>query len=429
MWIESVAKAKNSTAQALKTASVVVQDHLRQRLKLQEAWVQTPRPTRASEDWKYVDLKFLDKVPFEEYFSDEKNVVSVDGQRLRVQIGDTSHSATWSTQAPLPAGVHFYTQEQFVAAESPDLTSRVLRKQWARTNYFADLNDALTGSHIFVVIDREFDPKILIELSLSLPISELPRATQSRITFVVKAGGQMLLLEKSYLAEQYFLNCGFDYFLEDSAQLTVLKLEKGAPQGWGCHTARYSLAKNAKLFSTTATVGSFWSRHNAYVELEGEGADSQLLATYLAEAEQFVDHHTTIDHTVPHTTSLQKYTGVLDDKARAVFNGRVHIARNAQKSSAVQMNRNLLLSKTAEINTKPELLIDADDVQAKHGATVGQIQPEELFYLQSRGIPEQMARSMLTRGFIEEVALQQPTVFRPIFLAEVNAFLQKAAEA
>lgn len=395
-------------------------------LKLQqEQLLNEVPPTRKDEEWKYVDLKFFEAQKFNLACPPAINSVEISEKRVLISIFNCGDATSWKITGNMPKGLQVLTRDQFSKYSKTAVVSSVFGAKWDYTNYFAKLNESLSGCNIYIVISREFDPQLRIECQFAVAAPATAQMFNVHATVVVEPQAEATLLEKTVLRPQAFINSGVDYFLAEGSRLKVLKIEKGESSGWGCHTSRYSLKKDANLFSTTATIGSHWSRHNAYVELAAEGAQADMLATYLAEDDQFIDHHTTIEHKVGKTTSLQKYTGVLSDKAKAVFNGRVIIDRYAQKSSAVQINRNLLLSKTAEINTKPELQIDADDVQARHGATVGQINPEEIFYLTSRGIPEKTARTMLTKGFIEEIGLLQPESLKTLFFEEVGEFLHK----
>ena len=148
------------------------------------------------------------------------------------------------------------------------------------------------------------------------------------------------------------------------------------------------------------------SREDLEIRLNESGAEVVLDGLYMTDGVRHVDHSTSVEHAAPHTTSSQLYKGILNDESRAVFNGRVRIHRDAQQVNASQLNNNLLLNKRAEVDTKPELEIDADDVKASHGATIGQIDPEHVFYLRARAIPEKEALQMIANGFAQDVAFR-----------------------
>lgn len=147
-------------------------------------------------------------------------------------------------------------------------------------------------------------------------------------------------------------------------------------------------------------------RNNLAICLDGENIESSLDGLYGIRGHQHIDNHTCVDHRYPHCTSSQLYKGILDGSARAVFNGKIFVRREAQKTNAYQLNRNLMLSPDAEVDTKPQLEIYADDVKCTHGATIGQIDEDEIFYLQSRCIPKKQAISLLSHGFAEDVLYQ-----------------------
>jgi Fe-S cluster assembly protein SufD len=163
-----------------------------------------------------------------------------------------------------------------------------------------------------------------------------------------------------------------------------------------------SLGRNANFTSTSIALGGALARNDVTATLS-EGTEATLNGLYVASGSQHVDNHTTIDHAKPHGSSRELYKGILDGKAHAVFNGRILVRQDAQKTDSKQTNKNLVLSDDATIDTKPELQIFADDVRCTHGATIGQLDAESLFYLQSRGIGRSDARRLLTYAFAQDI--------------------------
>jgi Fe-S cluster assembly protein SufD len=168
-------------------------------------------------------------------------------------------------------------------------------------------------------------------------------------------------------------------------------------------STRAALGRSSTYDLTTVTLGARLSRHGVEVRLAAEGAECWVDGLYLVGEGQHADTHSLIDHQSARCTSHQNYKGILDGRSRAVFNGRVFVHRDAQQTDAFQSNKNLLLSPEARVDTKPQLEIFADDVKCAHGATVGQLEEEELFYLSSRGLHTDLARNLLTYGFAEEI--------------------------
>jgi Fe-S cluster assembly protein SufD len=166
---------------------------------------------------------------------------------------------------------------------------------------------------------------------------------------------------------------------------------------------RARLGRDAAYDTITINFGAALSRHDISVTMDHEGASCAVDGLYMVDGSQHTDTHSVIDHRQPHCASHQLYKGILDGRSRAVFNGKVFVRHGAQQTDAQQTNKNLLLSNQAQIDTKPQLEIYADDVKCAHGAAVGQLDEDEMFYLESRGINPTLAKNMLTYGFAEEV--------------------------
>jgi len=180
-------------------------------------------------------------------------------------------------------------------------------------------------------------------------------------------------------------------------------LQRESKEALHLSTTSAELFRGSRYDTTSINLGGQLSRHDVSVILDQEGAETSVDGLYMVGQNQHTDTHSVIDHKQPHCTSHQLYKGILDDNARAVFNGKIFVRPGAQKTDAMQTNKNLLLSEKARVDTKPQLEIYADDVKCAHGAAVGQIDPEELFYLETRGIRPELGRNLLTYGFAEEV--------------------------
>jgi Fe-S cluster assembly protein SufD len=204
----------------------------------------------------------------------------------------------------------------------------------------------------------------------------------------------------------YFTNAVADLRLEERAALSHCKIQLESQDGIHIGTTRIHQKRDSRSETHQFSFGGALSRQDLHISLEAEGAETLLGGLYLVEGKQHVDNYTLVDHVSPHTMSEQVYKGILDGESRAVFNGHVRIMRDAQKSNATQLNNNLVLSPKAEVDTRPELEIDADDVKAAHGATIGQIDQDHVFYLQTRAITKENAVKMLSRGFAQDIAFR-----------------------
>jgi Fe-S cluster assembly protein SufD len=180
------------------------------------------------------------------------------------------------------------------------------------------------------------------------------------------------------------------------------KLQQESPEAFHVATLQVQLGKSTNFSTHNISLGALLARNDIGTVLS-EGTESTVNGLYIVGGTQHIDNHTVIDHAMPHAASHEMYKGILDGKAQAVFNGRIIVRKDAQKTDSKQTNKNLVLSDDAVINTKPELQIHADDVRCTHGATIGQLDAESMFYLQSRGIGKQDARSLLTFAFAQDI--------------------------
>jgi Fe-S cluster assembly protein SufD len=223
---------------------------------------------------------------------------------------------------------------------------------------------------------------------------------------VVAEENSSVTLIESYAStgdDAYFTNAVVELALKDNSRIEHYKVQRESREAFHVATTSALLGRNSIYDTTTVTLGGQLSRHDIQVIMDEEGAECFVDGLYLVTTGQHTDTHSVIDHRRPHCTSHQLYKGILDGKSRAVFNGKIFVRHDAQKTDARQTNKNLLLSNEARVDTKPQLEILADDVKCAHGAAVGQIDEDELFYLETRGIHRDLARNLLTYGFAEEV--------------------------
>jgi len=230
-----------------------------------------------------------------------------------------------------------------------------------------------------------------------------PVAVHPRTLILVGAGSQCSIIETYQgAAVRYFTNAVTEIVAEDGAVVDHYKLQMDAADAYHVSTTQVQLGRDANFTSLAISLGAALARNDINAVLS-EGTECTLNGFYLVSGTQHHDTHTAIDHAKPHGTSHELYKGILAGHSNAVFNGKILVRKDAQKTDAKQTNKNLVLSEDATINTKPELQIFADDVRCTHGATIGQIDAESLFYLQARGIGKQEARAMLIVAFARDV--------------------------
>ncbi|MGZ4965320.1 MAG: Fe-S cluster assembly protein SufD [Limisphaerales bacterium] len=294
------------------------------------------------------------------------------------------------------------------ALTSPWVERNLARHASFEENGFAALNTALFQDGVFVSIPgrRVLERPIHILHIVTEPQSGA--VFQPRNLIVAGDGSSAKVIE-SYVtlgngsAEPYLTNAVTELILGEDALVEHCKFQAESEKAFHIASIQAHQARSSVWTSHSISTGARIARNQIQTVLADSGAQCTMNGLYLGRGEQLVDHHTVMDHSKPHCESHEYYHGILSDRARGVFNGKIFVRKDAQKTNAKQTNRNLLLSDDAVIDTKPQLEIFADDVKCTHGATVGQLDEKALFYLQARGIPIAMARRMLIYAFASEV--------------------------
>jgi len=268
------------------------------------------------------------------------------------------------------------------------------------------LNTALLsdGAFIYVPASKSIQhPVIIYHITDSTSIHSL---SQPRNLFVLEKNANAQVIE-SYVSTgdlKSFTNVVNEVYADEQAQLELYKIQQQSGDAYHNNFTQVFQEGNTNINHVTLTLDGNWTRNNLHFYMNGENCNTLLYGLYVTDAKQFVDNHTRVDHAKPNCFSDEKYKGVLKDKSVAVFNGKIMVHLDAQKTNAYQRNQNILLSDEATVNTKPQLEIFADDVKCTHGATIGQLDEEPMFYLRSRGIPENVARKLLLNAFADDIA-------------------------
>ena len=368
-------------------------------------------PSVREEEWKYTNLATLAK----------ENLVPATSADELSRI-DASHFAY-----PEAAGAHLVVVNGFLRDDLSDTTAlgdvvatdlfnavadarynKLIRKYLARNagyhnNGLTALNTAFLQSGVFVWLPKNV--KLETPLQITFIGGTSNSATFPRVLVVAEEHSSATLIENFVSGGEvrYFTNAIAEIVLKDGAHLDHYRLQRDSKKAFHVSTTSAELGRASRYDTTSINLGAQLSRHDISVVMDHEGAETSVDGLYMVGSDQHTDTHSVIDHKQPHCNSHQLYKGILDGNARAVFNGKIFVREGAQKTDAMQTNKNLLLSEKARVDTKPQLEIYADDVKCAHGAAVGQIDPEELFYLETRGIGPELGRSLLTYGFAEEV--------------------------
>ncbi|MGB0721654.1 MAG: Fe-S cluster assembly protein SufD [Gammaproteobacteria bacterium] len=379
-------------------------------------------PTTRMEDWKYTRVRAVESTLFAspeapQITTDELGSLSIpnlDAYQLVFVNGqfDPDLSDT------LPGNAVITSLASSLDCELAEV-SQVLKDHLGAvadsdTNGFVALNMAFVadGAYIHIPRGERIDKPVLLHF-VSKP-GETPFMAHVRNLIHVEANAEVTVIERySALGDQadasgYLNNVVTEAVLGENAGLQHYLIEDEGAKASHVQWLEAKQAAHSRFASHAVTFKGLLNRTDIHAHLNGEGADVQMNGLYRLEGRQHADFHTRIAHNVPHCTSNEFYKGVLDGRSRGVFNGKVYVAPQAQKTDSVQKNDNLLLSSHAEADTKPELEIYADDVKCAHGATVGQLADQSVFYFQSRGIDENTARTLLVFAFANEVLHRMP---------------------
>jgi Fe-S cluster assembly protein SufD len=385
-------------------------------------------PTTQDEEWKYTSLAPLAQLQFElaaegrlqgptlEQLDRLAGGPPGDGA-IRLVFVDGHHRPELSSHAASSGGA-FIGSLAAALAERPELVERELARH---ADYQRDalvaLNTAFIEDGAFIYLPAgeavQAPIHLLFVSTAGRPAGPYGTSTatgkatvsQPRNLIVAGAGSQATVVETyaGLFDNVYFTNAVTEVVLGEGARLDHTKLQEESARAFHIALIQVTHGRNSRFTSHSVALGAALARNEVRALFASEGSECTLNGLYMATGKQHLDNRTLIDHQSPRCTSRELYKGVLDGHSRGVFNGRVLVRMDAQKTDARQTNRNLLLSEDALVNTKPQLEIFADDVKCAHGAAVGQLDEDALFYLRSRGLDREAARSLLTYAFASEM--------------------------
>ncbi len=396
-------------------------------------------PTARVEAWRYTSLRPLEKVAFEPAPA-AGGAVSIDVLPTVMPAGQASHRlvfvdgafrADLSSVGALPEGAVVTSLGQALTGHAALLERYLGHVGVTDSNPFQALNTAFLADGLVVHLPKDVavpDPiEVVFVGSGGGAGAGKPTMHHPRILVVAEANAEATLVEHHVGQGDgvYFANHVTEIVAGEGARLHHYKVQRESAQAFHMATVTADLAKDASYDNFVLTMGGRLSRNEIKPVLNGTGVECRLSGSYMVNGQQHCDTTTVIDHARPHCTSREVYKGVIDGSAKAVFQGKIIVRPDAQKTDGYQLNRALLLSDTAEIDSKPELEIYADDVKCSHGATAGELDDDQLFYLRSRGIDLESARNLLISAFladaIEEVRID---TVREAFQGMVTGWLK-----
>jgi len=370
-------------------------------------------PTIQHEDWRYTNVAPIARLPFKPAVDAGADL---DGSGLpqtpftklaghRLVFIDGHFSAKRSSPRTLPAGVKALSLKAALVADSAFLEKHLGRYAQPEGNAFAALNQAFFQDGAFIHVPAGITVDEPIHLVFVSSAKQTGITTHPRNLIVAEANSKLTVIENYVAAGDatYVTNSVTELVAGDNAAVELLKFQDEAAAAFHVATIQGHFGRASNVNVHSFALGARLSRNNIRANLAGEGLECVLNGLYLTRNEQLADHHMIVEHAQPHCASHEYFNGILDDKSKGVFHGRILVRPVAQKTDAKQTNKNLLLSDDATADTKPQLEIYADDVKCTHGATIGQLNDESIFYLRSRGLDTETARRMLVHAFAGEI--------------------------
>ncbi|MGI9101401.1 MAG: Fe-S cluster assembly protein SufD [Terriglobales bacterium] len=389
--------------------------------KAQPAWLRERRerafarfcevgfPTTKDEDWRFTNLSAIAKTQFaiapstDRVTAAELESFRVPGAACRLVFVNGRFAPKLSDRGQLPKGVKVCSLAQAIQEDS-SLEQHLGRYVNIERDAFCALNAAFLADGAYIFVPRSTVVESPISLLFVSAGSDTPQMTHPRNLIVAEDQAEASIVEDyvSLGSGVGFSNVVTELVAGEGAVVSHYMLEREDRQAYNISTLRMQQARSANVSSHSVLLGGALVRNNVHPVLAGEGGECLINGLFIGAGTQHMDNYMLVEHASPHCSSRQFYNGILDDHSHGVFHGRIIVHKDAQKTDAKQTNRNLLLCDDAQIDTKPQLEIYADDVKCTHGATIGQVEENALFYMRSRGIEEAEARRLLLLAFASE---------------------------
>ncbi len=367
-------------------------------------------PTVRDEDWRFTNVAPIAAIDFEPAPHAPVSLAVIDALPYaslssRLVVVNGRFSAELSRLIGLPSGVRAGSLAVAVTGHAEVVQRYLGQLADFGSRGFVALNTALAIDGAYVYVPDGVILEQPLEILYVSAGGERPEMTQARTLIVAGERSQSRIIETyvSLRGGTYFTNGVTEVFAGEDSVIDHYKVQQEGLEAFHIASLFVNAQRHANFSSHSFSLGARLARNDADAILDGEGAECTLNGLYLADGDRMVDNHTTIDHAKAHCPSHEIYKGIIGGRARAIFNGKIIVRQDAQKTDAKQTNRALLLSDDASINTKPQLEIFADDVKCTHGATIGQLDEDAIFYLRARGLTYFEARDMLIHAFAGEI--------------------------
>jgi Fe-S cluster assembly protein SufD len=385
------------------------------RLRSWQIFEELPMPTRQDEEWRRTDvskLKLDQLVPFSEATGPAvESPLQLNGANGGLVTHQNSVTIDRSLQEDLAQNGVIFTDLDTAVREHSDLVQQYFMTEAVAPDYnkFSALNGALWSGGTFLYVPKGLEISVPFRALYTLSAGGAGLFTHTLV--VVEQGARVTYVEE-YVSggiDKRSLNAGVvEVFLKQDGHLTFITVQDWMGDVFDISTQRALMDRDTRLDWLVVATGDGVTKTNIEAALRGQGASTQMLGILWGHGKQHTDYHTVQDHIAPHTTSDLLYKGALTDEARSIFSGRIRVVKGAQGTDAYQANRNVLLSEHASAFPSPNLEIEANEVRCTHGASVGKVDQDQLFYLMSRGLPRDVATHMVVEGFFEDVLQREP---------------------
>ncbi len=370
-------------------------------------------PTIKNEEWKYTNLKSI----FDKNFKS----TCVSSASVKNLLVDSLFNSIKANKLVFVNGSFNPELSSIIEKDSAIVISNLAKARKENTivfdahfgNYAKIENESLNAMNTALMSDGAFvyvpsnkkveNPIIIINV---VDANDMNVLSQPRNLIILEKNAEACIVE-SYISvgvNASFINVVNEIYVNENAHLEHYKIQQQTGESYQNNYTQIFQEANTNINQVTLTLDGTMVRNNLHFYMNGKNCDTLLYGLYITEGSNHIDNHTRVDHAMPNCQSNELYKGIMKDKSTAVFNGKIMVHLDAQKTNAYQRNQNVLLDPEASINTKPQLEIFADDVKCTHGATIGQLDEEPMFYLRSRGIPEDVARKMLLNAFADDIA-------------------------
>ncbi|MBL7999116.1 MAG: Fe-S cluster assembly protein SufD, partial [Candidatus Kapabacteria bacterium] len=371
-----------------------------------------PFPTVRNEEWKYTNVMQLVGKSYSSQFTASKHQhiadAGIPGIETNIAVMVNGKLDLQNSMLSLPDGVVCMDIHQAYSEHQQLINERLGALVPHDTNAFTASNTACTDSGLFVLIPKGVtvdEPLLILHV---IDATEQNMFVQPRLLVIAGENSELTIITRTVThgTNSSLTNSVIESYAAANARLSMVTLQDDADSASSITTHNLDQKRGSVVNLITVTLSGQIIRNTVGTRLSESGSEAHMYGLYCVGGTTLVDNHTVMDHAMPHCHSNELFKGILADKSQGVFNGKIFVREDAQKTLAYQSNKNILLSESANVNTKPQLEIFADDVKCSHGCTVGQLDEESIFYLRARGLSEQSAKALLLIAFAEDITSQ-----------------------